>query len=138
MDSDGEGHFVCGERSEDSKSFGSLEDFIVEDDDEQKSSCSQDESHEETDDDPGLDESNMFDSTKIENGTRRSTRKRKIVERYIDADAVALLLEDELEASAEDLSLDGSGENYRTDDDDEDYVNESSDYLDDDDSYSSE
>ena len=66
MNSDDEGDFICGERSEDSKSFGSLEDFIVENSEEEDVetiSC-------ESDGDDGIEPDNIFESSRTENGSR--------------------------------------------------------------------
>lgn len=129
MNTDSEGDFVCGERSDDSRSMGSLKDFIVDSDEENADENSTVAVNKGEEDDSGIEEENIFDSTTTENGKRRSTRTRKSVDRYVDSlmiyetdDPTLYDSEDEL-SDADDVS--GDYDYEYNDEDDNSYEDDS-------------
>lgn len=127
MNTDSEGEFVCGDRSDDSRSMGSLKDFIVDSDEENADENSTVAVNKGEEEDSGIDTENVFDSTTTENGKRRSTRTRKTVDRYVDSlmiyetdDPTVYDSEDEL-SDAGDYDYEYDGNSYEEDSLDSDY-----------------
>ena len=78
------------DRSSDESDAGSLEDFIVDSGDESAHGTESDEDSEQL----GIDRSNIIETSVFENGLRRSRRRRRAPERYIDDQYAQLMTED--------------------------------------------